>query len=303
MDHAALGAHTRDCSQQGQIIAAIRPSRWQATVVEALAVGVLAVALAGAPDAALALEEGDVELAPPVLDQARVLSPKRAGNLAKKLDAFEEETGFRILVLTEDPQVAVSKSPRELKQIWGLPDPDAVLVLVRPLAGNILAFNYGENIKRKLPDRFFGEMQGRLGNKYSVADDGADGVVQETIDVLQTCLRKEKGCYVVPGIGKDQYTATLASSVAGGVFFGFSALTSAQFMAKNAKGEDAIFKFAPLLLSPLWGLFFVGLGLNPLLQREAATQLLLQNIGAFSATAAATAAIWPRMMGMWSGFL
>ena len=60
---------------------------------------------------------------------------------------------------------------------------------------------------------------------------------------------------------------------------------------------------APLLFSPLWGLFFVGLGLNPLLQREAATQLLLQNIGAFSATAAATAAIWPRMMGMWSGFL
>jgi len=44
---------------------------------------------------------------------------------------------------------------------------------------------------------------------------GEDGVVEETVKILETCLRRDKGCFAVPGIGKDQYSATLASSIAG----------------------------------------------------------------------------------------
>jgi hypothetical protein len=270
-----------------------------AALLLALAPTLAAILLLAAPSA---WADDGAELAPPVLDQARTLTTKAQERIIRDLNAFEEESGYRILVLSEDPR-KVNKTPKELKQLWGLPDPDAVVVLVRPGAGNILLFNYGENIKKLLPDRFFGELTGRLGNMYNVRDVGEDGVVEESVRLLETCLRREKGCFTVPGIGKDQYTATLASSLAGGVFFGFSALTSAQFVQKNAKGEDAIFKFAPVLFFPLWGLFFIGLGLNPLLQREAEVQLIAQNVGAFAASASATGFIYPKMLNIWSGFM
>ena len=266
----------------------------EARIFAALAAGVI---LCASPEASKA----EQEFAPPVLDQARTLTSRASARLIENLEGFEEDTGFRILVLSEDPQV-VNKSPKQLKAMWGLPDPDAIVVLIRPGSGNILAFNYGEKIAKILPDRFFGELTGRLGNQYNVRDVGADGVVQETVGILEKCLRKG-GCFFVPGIGKDQYTATLVSSVAGGVFFGFSLLTGAQFISKDAKGEDAIFKWAPLLFFPLWGLFFIGLGLNPLLQREADAQLIIQNVVAFGAAAAATGLIYPKLLGLWSGYL
>ena len=259
------------------------------------------VILLSSPDASLA-SEAEQDFASPVLDQARTLTSRASARLAENLENFEEETGIRILILSEDPQV-VNKTPKELKALWGLPDPDAIVVLIRPGSGNILAFNYGEKIAKILPDRFFGELTGRLGNLYNVRDVGADGVVQETVGILEKCLTKTGGCFFVPGIGKDQYTATLVSSLAGGVFFGFSALTGAQFISKDAKGEDAIFKYAPLLFFPLWGLFFIGLGLNPLLQREADAQLILQNVGAFGAAASATGFIYPRLLSVWSGYM
>jgi len=39
-------------------------------------------------------------------------------------------------------------------------------------SGNILAFNYGSGVAKRLPDRFFGELTGRLGNMYNVKDVG-----------------------------------------------------------------------------------------------------------------------------------
>ena len=89
----------------------------------------------GTPGPVLAEEE--TELAPPVLDQARTLTSKASARLVQSLEAFEEETGFRILVLSEDPQV-VNKKPKEIKSMWALPDPKAVVVLLRPASGNIL---------------------------------------------------------------------------------------------------------------------------------------------------------------------
>ena len=83
------------------------------------------------------LAEVEAELAPPVLDQARTLTSKASERLVRSLEAFEEETGFRILVLTEDPQV-VNKKPQEIKSMWALPDTKAVVVLLRPASGNIL---------------------------------------------------------------------------------------------------------------------------------------------------------------------
>jgi hypothetical protein len=295
---------TRSCQGLQAALATHRETqtsekRFRSGLAAALAAASLFVSTSGA---VMAQDDADVEYGPPVLDQAKVVSSKAGARLVENLESFEEETGYRILVLTEDPQ-RMNKSPKELKKFWGLPDPNAIIVLVRPSSGNILAFNYGDNIKPKLPDRFFGELVGRLGNKYNVADVGADGTVRETVTILETCLRKDKGCFAVPGIGKDQYTATLVSSAAGGVFFGFSALTSAQFISKKAKGEDAIFKYAPLLFFPLWGLFFVGLGLNPLLQREADIQLILQNTGAFLGVAASTGFIYPKLLGVWNGYL
>ena len=54
------------------------------------------------------------------------------------------------------------------------------------------------------------------------------------------------GCFTVPGIGKDQYTATLASSLAGGVFFGtqFTCFTGTKVQILTQKALQA---FANLL--------------------------------------------------------
>jgi hypothetical protein len=83
------------------------------------------------------LTEEEKELAPPVLDQTRTLTSKASARLVRSLEAFEEETGFRILVITEDPQV-VNKKPQEIKIMWVLSDPKPVVVLLRPATGNIL---------------------------------------------------------------------------------------------------------------------------------------------------------------------
>jgi hypothetical protein len=89
-------------------------------------------------------------------------------NLAK----FEEETGYKIRVLTRDGRrqdKASARAGKDIKALWGLPDPKAVVVIVQAGNGNVLGFNSGDEVNRLLPARFFDELKGRLGNVYTYA--------------------------------------------------------------------------------------------------------------------------------------
>lgn len=54
-----------------------------------------------------------------------------------------------------------------------------------------------------------------------------NGIIQS----VETCLARPEGCAVVPGLSSDQFFATLAVSIAGGVVLGFS-----------SKIEEGLFK-------------------------------------------------------------
>jgi len=231
--------------------------------------------------------------APYVIDEAKAIPSGQEARIEKRLNALSEETGFRVRVLTRDGRTPGKTGP-EIKELWGLPDEKSLVVVVQTSNGNVLSFNSGKAVAKLLPDRFFSELGNRLGNKYAVSDNGENGVVEDAVVKIDGCLRKG-GCFFVPGVSPDQYQATLTCSAIGGSVFGFSVLTSLQFIEKKARGQDAIFKYAIFLYMPLWGLFYLGLGINPLLQREAETQLFLQNTGAFLATAIVVVAVWPQV--------
>lgn len=230
---------------------------------------------------------------PLILDDARSFSTVAREKLDSNLQDFETETGYKVRVITRDGRrqdKAEAMGARNIKALWGLPDPKAVVVIVQAGNGNVLGFNSGDEVNKLLPSRFFEELKGRLGNVYTVAEDGEAGVVQEAVSAIEVCLRKG-GCQVVPGVGKDQYYATLTCSSFAGVIFGTTFLfTTPPPKAKGKSGN--VWKFYPLLTMPLWGTFLL-LGVNPLFQRAADPTLIAQNFGAFFAIAVVVKLVGP----------
>jgi hypothetical protein len=124
-----------------------------------------------------------------------------------------------------------------------------------------------------MPRTFWIELQTRFGNLYYVREHGQDEAVIDTLESVKTCLRLG-GCQVVPGLPKEQWILTLATSILGGIICGFAA-------QPRKPGQVFAWQWA-LIFSPLWGILFVAFGIGPVVTRTSEWLPLFRNIAGFT---------------------
>ncbi|MGE5659234.1 MAG: TPM domain-containing protein [Actinomycetota bacterium] len=203
----------------------------------------------------------------PVIDLAKALTDIQEQTLARDLQQFESETGWKLRVLTQydrTPGLAV-------KDFWRLDD-KSVLLVADPRGGNLLNFNVGDALYPFLPRTFWVELQTRYGNQFFVRDNGEDQSILESLESIKTCLR-QGGCRVVPGLPREQWILTLITSVLGGVICGFAA-------HPRKPGQLVAWQWA-LIFSPLWGILFVAFGIGPVISRTTEWLPLIRNVAGF----------------------
>ncbi len=236
-------------------------------------VSVLAIAIAGSmwaiAPAAMAYDNPDLlpKEPTPIIDLAKSLSDFQEEALAKAIEQFETETGFKLRVLTQ-----YDRTPgRAVKSFWGLDD-KSVLLVADSRGGNILNFSVGDDVYKLLPRTFWIELQTRYGNLYFVRDNGEDQSIVQSLESIKTCLR-QGGCNVVPGLPREQWILTLVTSIVGGVVFGLAAVP-------RKPGQAIAWQWA-LILSPLWGILFIAFGIGPVVTRTSEWLPLVRNVAGF----------------------
>ncbi len=207
----------------------------------------------------------------PVIDLAKALSEKQRLNLEKSLNAYEEETGWKIRVLSQ-----YEKTPGlAVKEYWDL-DESSLLIIADPRGGNLLSFNVGDAYFALMPRIFWVELQTRFGNQFYVRDNGEDGAILSSIKAVETCLDRG-GCEVVPGLPQEQWQWTLLTSLLGGVVAGFA--------ASPRKNDESFSIGWLLLLSPLWIMLFGIFGVASVVTRTSDLLPLTRNILGFIGSA------------------
>ena len=227
----------------------------------------VAVQLPGAAAYAYNNPELLPEIQTPVIDLAKALTSLQEESLVKDLEAFEQETGWKLRVLTQferTPGLAV-------KDYWGLDD-HSVLLVADPRGGNLLNFSVGDDFYPLMPRTFWIELQTRFGNQFFVREQGEDQASLEALNSIKTCLRRG-GCQVVPGLPREQWILTLVTSIVGGVVCGFAA-------HPRKDGESFSWQWA-LIFSPLWGILFIAFGIAPVITRTSEWLPLFRNIAGF----------------------
>jgi hypothetical protein len=202
-----------------------------------------------------------------VIDLANNLTQIQEEKLDQELGAFEQETGWKLRVLTQFDQTP----GRAVKGFWGLDD-NSIMLVADGRGGNILNFSVGENIYPLLSRTFWVELQTRFGNQFFVRDHGEDQAILQTIQTLETCLRQD-GCGVVPGLPQEQWVLTLVTSIVGGLVLGFTA-------QPRKPGQIVAWQWA-LIFSPLWGILFVSFGIGPVVTRTSDWLPLARNFIGF----------------------
>ncbi|MBD2037167.1 TPM domain-containing protein [Leptolyngbya sp. FACHB-321] len=203
----------------------------------------------------------------PVIDLANALTGQQEANLAKDLEDFEQETGWKLRVLTQferTPGLAV-------KDYWGL-DKHSVLLVADPRGGNLLNFSVGDDFYPLMSRTFWIELQTRFGNQFFVREHGEDQSILEALESIKLCLRRG-GCLVVPGLPPEQWALTLITSIVGGVVCGFAA-------KPRKEGQVIAWQWA-LIFSPLWGILFIAFGIGPVVTRTSDWLPLFRNIAGF----------------------
>jgi len=211
--------------------------------------------------------------ATPVIDLAKVFSEPQRTQLESRLERFEEETGWKLRVLTQyerTPGLAV-------REFWGL-DESSLLLVADPRGGNLLNFNVGDAFFALMPRTYWVELQTRFGNQYYVKDNGEDGAVLDALNAVEICLERG-GCQVVPGLPLEQWLWTLTTSMLGGVIAGFAGFP-------RKEGETIAWSWL-LLLSPLWVMLFGVFGIAPVVTRTPELLPLIRNGLGFMAGAVA----------------
>jgi TPM domain len=208
-----------------------------------------------------------------VIDLAKTLTQVQEAKLDQELADFETETGWKLRVLTQFDQTP----GRAVKGFWDL-DKNSVMLVADGRGGNILNFSVGENIYPLLSRTFWVELQTRFGNQFFVRDNGEDESILQTIQTLETCLRKG-GCSVVPGLPQEQWILTLVTSIVGGIVLGFVA-------QPRQPGQGFAWQWA-LIFSPLWGILFISFGVGPVVTRTSEWLPLFRNFAGFVAGAIA----------------
>ena len=207
----------------------------------------------------------------PVIDLAKALSEKQRVELEKSLMSYEQETGWKIRVLSQ-----FEKTPGlAVKEYWGL-DEASLLIIADPRGGNLLSFNVGDAYFALMPRIFWVELQTRFGNQFYVRDNGEDGAILASIKAVETCLDRG-GCEVVPGLPQEQWQWTLLTSLLGGIIAGFA--------ASPRKSNESFSIGWLLLLSPLWIMLFGIFGIAPVVTRTNDLLPLMRNILGFVGSA------------------
>ena len=213
----------------------------------------------------------------PVIDLAKALTDQQRTALESELEEFEQTSGWKLRVLTQyerTPGLAV-------RDFWNL-DQRSLVLVADPRGGNLLNFNVGDALFSLMPRTFWVELQTRYGNKYYVQDNGEDGAILDSLHAVKGCL-VIGGCQVVPGLPREQWLLTLSTAILGGLVVGFAAFP-------RQAGRRIEWTWV-LLLSPLWLILYVALGLGPILTRTSDLLPLLRNTLAFLAAAVAASQI------------
>ncbi len=221
------------------------------------------------PAAALAFENPQLLPDHPtnIIDIANNLTQIQEDKLDQEIGNFEQETGWKLRVLTQFDQTP----GRAVKGFWGLDD-NTVMLVADARGGNILNFSVGQNLYPLLSRTFWVELQTRFGNQFFVRDNGEDQAIIQTIQTLELCLR-QNGCAFVPGLPREQWLLTLVSSIIGGVVMGFTA-------QPRKPGEGFSWQWA-LIFSPLWGILFISFGIAPVVTRTSEWLPLARNFIGF----------------------
>ncbi len=207
----------------------------------------------------------------PIIDLAKTLSEKQRLDLESSLNSYEEETGWKIRVLSQ-----YEKTPGlAVKDYWGL-DETSLLIIADPRGGNLLSFNVGDAYFALMPRIFWVELQTRFGNQFYVRDNGEDGAILASIKAIESCLDRG-GCEVVPGLPQEQWQWTLLTSLLGGLIAGFA--------ASPRKSNESFSIGWLLLLSPLWIMLFGIFGIAPVVTRTNDILPLLRNVLGFLGSA------------------
>ncbi len=189
----------------------------------------------------------------PVIDLARALSKNQRKELERSLNQFEDDTGWKLRVLTQyekTPGLAVRK-------FWNL-DERSLLLIADPRGGNLLNFNVGDAFYALMPRLFWVELQTRFGNQYYVREKGEDAAIIDSLNAVELCLERG-GCEFVPGLSKELSLLTLASTILGGLIAGF---------ASSPRKDKEIISIPWLLLfSPLWIMLSGIFGIAPVITR------------------------------------
>jgi hypothetical protein len=204
-----------------------------------------------------------------VIDLAKSLSSIQEAQLNEELAAFEAESGWKLRVLTQYDQTP----GRAVKEFWGLDD-HSVMLVADPRGGNLLNFSVGDALYDLLPRTFWIELQTRYGNQFFVRENGEDLAILESLESIETCLRHDGGCAVVPGLPQEQWILTLVTSIVGGVVCGFAA-------HPRKPGQVVAWQWV-LIFSPLWGILFIAFGIGPVVTRTSDWIPLVRNISGFA---------------------
>ncbi len=214
---------------------------------------------------------GNIDLLPeqqtPIIDLAKSLSENQRDDLEVSLNNYENETGWKIKVLTQFEQTP----GLAIREFWNI-DETTLILIADPRGGNLLNFNVGEAYFALLPRIFWVELQNRYGNQFYVKEHGEDGSIIDSINTVKLCLSKG-GCNVVPGLPKEQWIWTFATSLLGGLIAGAAAVP------KNSN-EFIAWKWL-LLMSPLWIMLFGVFGIAPIITRTNEILPVSRNIVSF----------------------
>jgi hypothetical protein len=204
----------------------------------------------------------------PIVDLANFLPALQEESLIQDIDRFEAETGWKLRVLTQ-----YDRSPgRAVIDFWHLDD-KSILVVADARGGNLLAFSIGDAVYQFLPRTFWIELQARFGNLYYVRDNGQNTAIVQSLETVKNCLN-QGGCKVVPGLPREQWILTLATSIVGGLICGFAAIP---------RKEGQVFAWQwVLIMSPLWGILFIAFGIGPVVSRTSDWLPLLRNFMGFA---------------------
>jgi hypothetical protein len=282
---ASRAAAWATCRKWG--IPALRsPGATAGTTLSTATAAALAALVAASSPVSAAIETYSLA---PIEDFAKVVPKEAKATLEAKIEALEKDTGYKIRVLTQytgtsgGRQNANIPTSSELKVGWQIKDDlndKYVVVFVDPSAPNVLGFKYSKEVQMtKLPRPFFTELQSRYGNMFYQRENGEYKALEESLDALDTCLRRENGCAVPPGLPEEQYFFTLLCSVLGGGILGASLRIDPVGFVKRR------WVYA-LLFSPLWITLSVSYGLGPVTSRTDSLMPVIANVGATIAAAA-----------------